>query len=48
MMRRILVDHARRYEYAKRGGGAVKISLDEVAVVARTSARVAFARRGDG
>ncbi len=39
MMRRILVDHARRYEYAKRGGGAVKISLDEVAVVAKERAR---------
>jgi len=39
MMRRILVDHARRYEYAKRGGGAVKSSLDEVAVVAKERAR---------
>ncbi len=28
MMRRILVDHARRHRYAKRGGGAQKISLD--------------------
>jgi RNA polymerase sigma factor (TIGR02999 family) len=29
MMRRILVDHARRHRYAKRGGGAVTLSLDE-------------------
>ena len=29
MMRRILVDHARRHAYAKRGGGAVTLSLDE-------------------
>jgi RNA polymerase sigma factor (TIGR02999 family) len=29
MMRRILVDHARHHHYAKRGGGAPKLSLDE-------------------
>jgi RNA polymerase sigma factor (TIGR02999 family) len=29
MMRRILVDHARRHKYAKRGGGAMTLSLDE-------------------
>ncbi|MEM1177810.1 MAG: sigma-70 family RNA polymerase sigma factor [Acidobacteriota bacterium] len=29
MMRRILVDHARKRAFAKRGGGAVKISLDD-------------------
>jgi RNA polymerase sigma factor (TIGR02999 family) len=29
MMRRILVDHARKHNYAKRGGGAMTISLDE-------------------
>ncbi len=29
MMRRILVDHARRHRYAKRGGGARKISLED-------------------
>lgn len=29
MMRRILVDHARRQRYAKRGGGARKISLED-------------------
>ena len=34
MMRRILVDHARRRRYRKRGGGARKITLDETAVVA--------------
>ena len=35
IMRRILIDHARRYHYSKRGGGAHKISLDEAAVVAK-------------
>jgi len=35
IMRRILIDHARRYDYAKRGGGAQRISLDEAAVVAK-------------
>ena len=29
MMRRILVDHARSHLYAKRGGGAPKLTLDE-------------------
>ncbi len=29
MMRRILVDHARSHLYAKRGGGAQKLTLDE-------------------
>ncbi len=29
MMRRILVDHARRYGYAKRGGGAMTLALDD-------------------
>jgi RNA polymerase sigma factor (TIGR02999 family) len=29
MMRRILVDHARKHNYAKRGGGAMTLSLDE-------------------
>jgi len=33
LMRTILVDHARQHGYAKRGGGARKISLDEVAIV---------------
>ena len=35
IMRRILIDHARRHAYAKRGGGAQQVSLEEVAVVAR-------------
>jgi RNA polymerase sigma-70 factor (ECF subfamily) len=35
IMRRILIDHARRHAYAKRGGGAEKISLDETAMVAK-------------
>jgi RNA polymerase sigma factor (TIGR02999 family) len=34
MMRRILIDRARLHAYAKRGGGAEQVSLDEVAVVA--------------
>jgi len=29
MMRRILVDHARRHGYAKRGGGALTLALEE-------------------
>ena len=33
LMRRILVDHARGRKYAKRGGGAQKISLDETMMV---------------
>lgn len=33
MMRRILVDHARRHARMRRGGGTRKISLDEVATV---------------
>lgn len=39
IMRRILIDHARRYDYSKRGGGAQRISLDEAAVVAKDRAR---------
>lgn len=35
IMRRILIDHARRHAYAKRGGGAQQVSLEEVAMVAR-------------
>jgi len=34
IMRRILVDYARSRDYAKRGGGVVHVSLDDVAVVA--------------
>jgi RNA polymerase sigma factor (TIGR02999 family) len=33
LMRRILVDHARQRRYAKRGGGAHKVSFDEAMVV---------------
>jgi RNA polymerase sigma factor (TIGR02999 family) len=32
-MRRILIDHARRHGYAKRGGGAQQVSLEEAATV---------------
>ncbi|HVF23082.1 MAG TPA: sigma-70 family RNA polymerase sigma factor [Pyrinomonadaceae bacterium] len=31
IMRRILIDHARRHAYAKRGGGARPVTLDEAA-----------------
>ena len=34
-MRRILVDHARKRRYAKRGGDAQKISFDEAMAVSR-------------
>jgi len=34
IMRRILIDHARRHAYAKRGGGAQQVSLEAVAIVA--------------
>ena len=34
IMRRILIDHARSHAYAKRGGGARQVSLDETATVA--------------
>lgn len=33
LMRRILIDHARNYQYQKRGGGALRVSLDEAAAV---------------
>src|SRR5205807_9972936 len=39
IMRRTLIDHARRYDYAKRGGGAPRVSLDEAGVVAKERAR---------
>ena len=38
LMRRILVDHARRRQYAKRGGAAQKVSLDEAAMVTQERA----------
>lgn len=37
IMRRILIDHARRHAYAKRGGGAQQVSLDEAATVSRAA-----------
>ena len=38
LMRRILVDHARSRQYLKRGGGALRVSLEEVAIVSRERA----------
>jgi len=38
LMRRILIDYARKRTYAKRGGGAVKISLDEDLVISQQRA----------
>ena len=38
IMRHILVDHARTRKYAKRSGGAVKVSFDEAVVVAQDRA----------
>lgn len=35
LMRRILVDHARRTKRGKRGGGTPNVSLDEVAVLSK-------------
>jgi RNA polymerase sigma factor (TIGR02999 family) len=35
MMRRVLVDYAKGQQRAKRGGGAVKVSLDEPALVGK-------------
>src|SRR5216110_2527989 len=35
LMRRILVDHARKRKYAKRGGDAQQVSLDEAMIVSR-------------
>ena len=37
-MRRILVDHARAHTRAKRGGGALRVSLDEAASVSQERA----------
>ena len=38
LMRQILVDYARKRNYAKRGGNAQQVSLDEAAVVAKERA----------
>jgi RNA polymerase sigma factor (TIGR02999 family) len=38
LMRQILVDYARKRHYAKRGGNAQQVSLDEAAVVAEERA----------
>jgi RNA polymerase sigma factor (TIGR02999 family) len=38
LMRRILIDHARSHHYAKRGGGARKVSLDEAALLSQDRA----------
>ena len=38
MMRRILITHAQSHAYAKRGGGAFKVSLDEAAVLSQERA----------
>jgi len=38
LMRRILIDHARSHRYAKRGGGARKVSLDEAAILSEERA----------
>lgn len=35
VIRRILVDHARKRTFAKRGGGALRVPLDEVLLVAQ-------------
>lgn len=36
IMRRILVDHARRHGFQKRGGGALRLSLDQALLMAKT------------
>ena len=38
LMRRIMVDHARERRALKRGGGALQVSLDDVALVTETRA----------
>src|SRR3982751_602703 len=39
VMRHILIDHARKHRYAKRGGGALKVPLDEAMAVTDKRAR---------
>jgi RNA polymerase sigma factor (TIGR02999 family) len=36
LMRRVMVDHAREHQSLKRGGGALKVTLDEAALVTQT------------
>lgn len=43
IMRRILVDHARHQGFAKRGGGALRVTLDEALVAARVRGVELFA-----
>jgi len=38
MMRRILITHAQSHSYAKRGGGAFKVPLDEAAILSQERA----------
>jgi RNA polymerase sigma-70 factor, ECF subfamily len=38
LMRRIMVDHARQRQALKRGGGAIRVKLDEAAAVTQTRA----------
>ena len=38
LMRRIMVDHARQRQALKRGGGAIRVTLDEAAAVTQTRA----------
>jgi RNA polymerase sigma-70 factor, ECF subfamily len=38
-MRRVLVDHARRNNYLKRGGGVKKVELEEAVLTAQSRAR---------
>src|SRR6266480_1952341 len=38
LMRRIMVDHARQRQALKRGGGAIRVTLDETAAVTQTRA----------
>jgi len=39
IMRHIMVDHARKHQSLKRGGGALKVTLDEGALVTETRAQ---------
>ena len=39
IMRHIMVDHARKHQSLKRGGGALKVTLDEAALVTETRAQ---------